>query len=157
MSVSVSSRRLLLAAAGVAALALAGCETVDETVNEVVGNNFSATLSGSSEVPGPGDPDGWGRARVTINDAANTICTDLEVRDIGDITAAHIHRGGPGVAGPPVVTLDAPDDNDSDDCDTKDDMLVDEIRRNPGNFYVNVHTVAHPQGAIRGQLAEEHD
>ena len=86
MQGSVCSSRLMLAACG--AFALASCETVDETVNEVVGNNFSATLSGASEVP-PADPDGWGRARITINDSANTICTDLEVRDIGDVTAAH--------------------------------------------------------------------
>ena len=154
MSVSVLKGPLLLAACG--AFALAGCETVDEVANEVVGNNFEATLSGASEVP-PGDPDGWGRARITINDAANTICTDLEVRDIGDVTAAHIHRGAAGVNGPPVVTLDAPDDNDSDDCDTKDDALIDEIRHNPAGFYVNVHTSAYPAGAIRGQLFEHHD
>ena len=154
MSVRVHARSLLLAACG--ALALAGCETMDEVTNEVVGNAFEATLSGANEVP-PADPDGWGRARVTINDAANTICTDLEVRDIGVVTAAHIHRGAAGVNGPPVVTLDAPDDNDSDECDTKDDMLIDEIRRNPGAFYVNVHTAAYPDGAIRGQLFEHHD
>ena len=154
MSFSLAHGRLVLAACG--AFALFGCETMDETVNEVVGNNFRADLSGANEVP-PGDADGWGRARVTINDAANTICTDLEVRDIGEVTAAHIHRGAVGVNGPPVVTLDAPDDNDSDDCDTKDDALVDEMRRNPGAFYVNVHTGAYPDGAIRGQLVEEHD
>ena len=154
MSVSVLKGRLLLAACG--AFALAGCETVDEVSNEVVGNAFEATLSGASEVP-PGDPDGWGRARITINDSANTVCTDLEVRDIGDVTAAHIHRGAAGVNGPPVVTLDAPDDNDSDDCDTKDDALVDEMRKNPGAFYVNVHTAQYPDGAVRGQLVEEHD
>jgi CHRD domain-containing protein len=151
---SVSVKPLLVAACG--ALALAGCETVDEAVNEVVGNNFVANLSGANEVP-PADPDGWGRARITVNDATNQICTDLEVRDIGDVTAAHIHRGGAGVNGPPVVTLDAPDDNDSDDCDSKDDALVDEIRHNPGGFYVNVHTSAWPDGAIRGQVFEEHD
>ena len=154
MAVSVLHGRLLLAACG--AMALVGCETVDEVANEVVGNNFEATLSGASEVP-PGDPDGWGRARITINDAANTVCTDLEVRDIGEVTAAHIHRGAPGMNGPPVVTLDAPDDNDSDDCDTKDDALIDELRNNPGAFYVNVHTDAYPNGAIRGQVFEHHD
>ena len=74
------------------------------------------------------------------------------MRDIGDVTAAHIHRGAAGVAGPPVVTLDPPDDNDSDDCDTVDDALVDEIRTNPGGFYVNVHTADYPNGAIRGQI-----
>ena len=144
------SAHLLLAACG--AVALAGCESVAEEVNEVVGNNFTATLSGGAEVPGPGDPDGWGRASIVINDATNTICTDLEVRDIGNVTAAHIHRGASGVAGPPVVNLDPPDDNDSDDCDNVDDALVDEIRTNPRGFYVNVHTDDYPDGAIRGQL-----
>ena len=54
--------------------------------------------------------------------------------------------------GPPVVTLDAPDDNDSDDCDDVADALLDEIRRSPADFYVNVHTAEHPDGAIRGQI-----
>ena len=150
MPISVRPRHVLLAAAGV--FALAGCETVKEEVDEVVGNNFRAEMNGASEVPGPGDPNGFGKAEIAINDAANSICTDLEVRDIGNVTAAHIHRGGSGVAGPPVVNLDPPDDNDSDDCDTVDDALVDEIRANPGGFYVNVHTDDYPDGAIRGQL-----
>lgn len=150
MSVSVKPRHALLLAAGI--LALAGCETVKEEVDEVVGNNFRAEMNGTTEVPGPGDPDGFGKAEIAINDATNSICTDLEVRDIGAVTAAHIHRGGPGVAGPPVVDLDPPDDNDSDDCDTVDDSLVDEIRNNPGGFYVNVHTAEFPEGAVRGQL-----
>lgn len=150
MSRSVKPRHLLLMAAG--AIALVGCETVKEEVDEVVGNNFRADLSGAKEVPGPGDPDGWGKAAIAINDATNSICTDLEVRDIGDVTAAHIHRGGPGVAGPPVVNLDPPDDNDSDDCDNVADALVDEIRHNPRGFYVNVHTAQYPNGAIRGQI-----
>jgi hypothetical protein len=151
MSLRITPRPLLLAAAA-AALALAGCETVKEEVDEVVGNNFRADLSGAAAVPGPGDPDGFGKAAIAINDATNSICTDLEVRDVGAVTGAHIHRGGPGVAGPPVVTLDPPDDNDSDDCDTVSDALVDEIRHNPGGFYVNVHTAEYPQSAIRGQI-----
>ena len=143
--------RYLLLAAG-AGLALAGCETVDEAVNDAVGNQLRAEMNGANE-PGGGDPDGSGLARVEINDVTNTVCTDLEVRQIGVVTAAHIHRGASGVNGPPVVTLDAPDDNDSDDCDTVDDALVDEIRGNPGGFYVNVHTADFQGGAVRGQLA----
>ena len=150
MSMIVKPRHWLLLAAG--AVALAGCETVKEEVDEVVGNNLRADLNGASEVPGPGDPDGFGKAAIAVNDATNSVCTDLEVRDIGAVTAAHIHRGGPGVAGPPVITLDPPDDNDSDDCDNVDNALVDEIRNNPGGFYVNVHTAEFPDGAIRGQI-----
>ena len=152
MSVSVNSRRLLLAACG--AFALSGCETVNEAVNEVVGNNFVATLTGANEVPAA-DPDGSGVAHIAINDATNQVCTHLEVRDIAPVTAAHIHQGAAGVNGPVVITLDAPDDDDSDDCDTVADSLVDQLRHNPGGFYVNVHTSDYPNGAIRGQIVEE--
>ena len=146
------SLALMLAASGT--FALAACETVNEVANDAVGDQFRAQLAGSNE-PGGGDPDGAGLARVEMNDTTNTICTDLEVRMISPATAAHIHRGATGVNGPPVVTLDVPDDNDSDDCDEVADALVDEIRANPSGFYVNVHTADFPDGAIRGQLVNE--
>jgi hypothetical protein len=151
MDMIVRAPGILLAAG--AALALAGCETVEEEINEDIGNRFIAQLSGANEVP-RADPDGAGMARIAINDASNRVCTDLEVRMIGTVTAAHIHRGAAGTNGPPVITLDPPDDNDSDDCDTADDALVDEIRANPAAFYVNVHTTDYPDGAIRGQISE---
>lgn len=145
----MTRRSTLLIAAGT--VLLAGCETVERTVTDVIGNNFAANLSGANEIP-PGDPDGVGTAHISIDDATNRICTHLEVRNIGPVTAAHIHRGAAGVNGPPVITLDAPDDDDSDDCDDVDNDLLDEIRRTPTNFYVNVHTAEHPNGAIRGQI-----
>jgi hypothetical protein len=146
----LKKRRVLIGAA-CATLALAACETVEEAVDETVGSEFHAALNGGNEVPA-GDPDGWGRADVSINDATDRVCTDLEVRSISAVTAAHIHRGAAGVNGPPVVNLDPPDDNDSDDCDSITDSLADEIRANPSAFYVNVHTADYPNGAIRGQL-----
>ncbi|MGZ8347152.1 MAG: CHRD domain-containing protein [Allosphingosinicella sp.] len=149
---AIFTKSLLLAACG--AVALAGCETLNEVANDAVGDQYRAQLSGANE-PGGGDPDGAGLARLEISDATNTICTDLEVRMISPATAAHIHRGAAGVNGPPVVTLDTPDDNDSDDCDEVADALINEIRANPGGFYVNVHTADYPNGAIRGQLVNQ--
>ena len=68
------------------AAALAGCETVAQ----VVGDEYTANLSGAAEVPGPGDADGWGRATVDLNPTIPQVCTDLEVRDIlVPATAAH--------------------------------------------------------------------
>src|SRR5687768_15938807 len=145
----MSHHTKLLIAAGAALLA--GCETVERATTEIVGNNFSANLTGANEVP-PADPDGVGTARISTDDATNRICARLEVRNIAAGTAAHIHRGRAGVNGPPVVTLDAPDDDDSDDCDDVTDSLLDEIRRSPGDFYVNVHTAEYPNGAVRGQI-----
>jgi hypothetical protein len=145
----MSHQTKLLIAAG--AVLLAGCETVEKAATDVIGNNFSANLTGANEVP-PADPDGAGTASISTDDATNRICTRLEVRNIGAVTAAHIHRGRAGVNGPPVVTLDAPDDDDSNDCDDVADALLDEIRRSPADFYVNVHTAEYPDGAIRGQI-----
>ncbi|WP_114950709.1 CHRD domain-containing protein [Sphingosinicella terrae] len=112
---------------------------------------FRAVLT-DHNLTGVGDPDGWGRARVRIDDSFNILCTDLEVRSIDEVLSAQIHRGTEGTEGPPVVNLDAPDDEDSDDCDNVGDTLADEIQANPAGFYVLVKTREHPEGAIRGQL-----
>lgn len=117
---------------------------------------FSAALTGANEVP-PGDPDGAGTARVRVLGGLNQVCVRLEVRGISRATAAHIHRGGEGVNGPPVVNLDPPDDEDEGDCDRVGDALADEIQANPAGFYVNVHTAEYPDGAIRGQLMPSAD
>jgi hypothetical protein len=131
-----------------AGLALAACETV----GDAVGEGLNATLSGAAEVPGPGDPDGRGMAEITTVDRTDNLCYELAVSNIEPATAAHIHRGGPGVSGPPVVTLDAPADGESNGCLSVDSALVDEMERNPGGFYVNVHNARYPNGAVRGQL-----
>lgn len=143
-------RTITSLAAGALAITLAGCETVAEETQPTL----NATLTGAAEVPGPGDPDGSGTAEVSIADALDSVCYEINVVNIGSVTAAHIHRGAAGVAGPPVVTLDAPTDGHSEECEGVDGGLADEIRRNPAAFYVNVHTSDHPDGAIRGQLSD---
>jgi hypothetical protein len=40
----------------------------------------------------------------------------------------------------------------SQKCVTAAAATVSAIRRNPGNFYANVHTSKNPAGAARGQL-----
>ena len=123
-----------------------------ETVGDVVGTGLNADLGGTSEVPGPGDPDGRGMAEVSIVGRFDRLCYELTVHAIDPATAAHIHRGAAGVAGPPVVVMDAPSDGESTGCVRLESGLASEIERNPAGFYVNVHTAAFPAGAIRGQL-----
>ena len=67
-------------------------------------------------------------------------------------TMAHIHKGAPGVAGPPVVTLANPSTMKSEGCVDVSPELAGDIADHPANYYVNVHNTAHPDGAIRGQL-----
>jgi hypothetical protein len=38
---------------------------------------FDAELRGKKEVPGPGDPDGRGRAEVTVKPKAGKVCFEL--------------------------------------------------------------------------------
>jgi hypothetical protein len=118
------------------------------------GAELSATLTGAAEVPGPGDPDGSGMVRITLNPGAGEVCFNLEVSNIEAATASHIHPGGPTVAGPPVVTLAPPPSaGSSTACVSADRELVLAIRKNPSEYYVNVHNAEFPGGAIRGQLA----
>lgn len=110
----------------------------------------SARLTGAAEVPGPGDPDGRGHANVRIK--RDRVCTTVVVKNIQAASAAHIHRGAAGTAGPVVVHLQAPSDGASSSCAHVDRALAVEIARHPGRFYVNVHNAAYPAGAVRGQL-----
>ncbi|MEV6710747.1 CHRD domain-containing protein [Lentzea sp. NPDC051208] len=107
-------------------------------------------LTGKAEVPGPGDPDGRGQASVRIS--RDKLCVSLTVRNIQPATAAHIHRGAKGTAGPVVVNLAAPSDGTSYSCVQVDRALTREIAHKPGQFYVNVHNAEYPAGAVRGQL-----
>jgi hypothetical protein len=127
---------------------LSGCALMSDSVGE----KYSMTLTGGREVPGPGDRDGSGIADIIVDSHAPQICFSLEVEDIEAATAAHIHRGRVGEAGPPVVTLEPPGDGDSEGCLLIDRAITKEINAAPANFYVNVHNDEFPNGALRGQF-----
>jgi hypothetical protein len=114
-----------------------------------------AVMTGGEERPGPGDPDGIGRAVITINDAANTLCVDLQFTNVTlPTTGFHIHLAPPGVAGPIVVPFANPTTNQFHQCVVvENEALLDNIAANPGQYYINLHTQPlYAAGAIRGQL-----
>lgn len=119
------------------------------------GRKLQTTLTGAAEVPGPGDTDGSGSASITVNPGKNQVCYKVTVANIDVATAAHIHDADVGVAGPVVVGLNAPDASGaSSGCATVTRELALEILKDPGEYYVNVHNAAFPDGAVRGQLAK---
>jgi CHRD domain len=136
---------LLMAAVAVAGTAAAA---------QAEGRTLSATLTGAAEVPGPGDPDGTGSATLTVNPGLGQICYELTVSGIAPATAAHIHVGAAGVAGPVVVTLAPPTDGTSSGCVGVSRELALAILTNPSGYYVNVHNADYPAGAVRGQLSK---
>ena len=120
---------------------------------------LSANLRGAKEVPGPGDPDGHARAVLRLS--GNQVCFALRWAGITAPNAAHIHLGGPDVAGPVVVPFFGdpagpsviPDTVSSvRGCVTADPALVAAIARHPSAYYTNIHTPDFPAGAVRGQL-----
>jgi CHRD domain len=114
---------------------------------------LTAALIGAAEVPGPGDPDAVGAAAVTLDSTAGMVCYALHVVNIATpATAAHIHEGAVGVAGPIVVPFTAPTGGDSSGCVQAERDLITRLQQNPAGFYVNVHNPDYPEGAARGQL-----
>ena len=145
-------RTLLILTTTAAALALTGCATVEEGIAEKTTTTYKATLTGAQEVGG-GDRDGAGRAEISISDNFGQIGYDLnDIRGIGPIAAAHIHRGAPGVNGPVVFTLKPANEGGYKGCSDGAEWTQDRIENNPEAFYVNVHNAEFPNGAIRGQL-----
>lgn len=118
------------------------------------GRPFSITLTGAAEVPGPGDPDGSGTGKITLNHGQGRVCFKFAVSNVDNITAAHIHRGGTTVAGPVVVGLFSGGFDNEGCTENVSRALIKEIMQFPGRFYVNIHSTAHPAGAIRAQLAK---
>ena len=144
----------------------------------VAGDNFVATLSGGQEVPAR-DTQAVGVATFKLSEDGTTLRFKLNVANLDNAFAAHIHCGAVGVNGPVGVTLfmgvpaggtvngtlaegtiTAPDPGNG--CDWTDLAAV-LAAMGSGDTYVNVHTndgVAPPNtgpgdfpgGEIRGQV-----
>jgi CHRD domain len=115
-----------------------------------------AVMTGAKEVragESAGDSNGRGSFSATLD--GRTLCYGIQVKNIANPVAAHIHTGGPEVRGAVVVPLKQPAKGDpgaSAACVNVSRSRADALTANPASFYVNVHTAGLPNGAVRGQL-----
>jgi hypothetical protein len=137
------------------------------------GTPFMAVLVPQTEVPNPpgGDPNpaAGGVAFVTLNSGQEEVCFTVSFSGLSaPVSDAHIHFAPAGVRGGVVVPFAAPvaplfpavTSGTVARCVPADRELIKAIRKNPENYYVNIHTRStpanpltdRPGGAIRGQL-----
>ncbi|MBX3064003.1 MAG: CHRD domain-containing protein [Anaerolineae bacterium] len=117
---------------------------------------FVVYLTGAAEVPGPGDPDGYGVAAISFDPTTNVISFEVAVSGLTlPATASHIHMAPVGESGDVVVPANGMPDANGMQLSTSDPVdpaLLQSILANPSDFYFNVHTSDYPGGAVRGQL-----
>jgi hypothetical protein len=147
-------RFMLAGLAAVLLVAAMGVAVASPSTKAAAPVVLKAKLIGPNEVPGPGDPDGSGKATVTIDPTTGQVCFKISAKNVTlPSTNAHIHEAPKGVQGPVVVQLAGPDGSGrSNGCLPTTQAQAQEIVGNPAGFYVNVHTTDFPGGAIRGQL-----
>jgi hypothetical protein len=115
------------------------------------GRPLHATLLPQNSVP-PTASNGSGTALVTLNQGQGEVCWDITVSNLtSPVILAHIHEGVAGTNGPVVVDFMEPV-NGLNGCVSADATLIKQIRDDPADFYVNVHTTMFPAGEVRGQL-----
>lgn len=133
------------------------------------GTPFMAVLVPGEEPNPPGgdpNPAAGGVIFLTLNSGQEEICFKTTFSGLSaPASNAHIHRGPSQVAGPVVVPLATPafpaaTSGTVAQCVFADREMIKAIRKNPENYYVNIHTsggppgAARPGGAIRGQLTK---
>ncbi|PZS40370.1 MAG: hypothetical protein DLM62_03220 [Pseudonocardiales bacterium] len=145
------------------ALTVATPAAADEVSSASYGY-FSIQLTGH-EVPGEGDHNGQGYARLDLNPEHETACFVITWRRIdGAVTALHLHAAHHGGQGPRWIDFFndkhlAGAGNTVSGCVHVDGShgmsprdKIQAVIKDPSGFYLNVHSTEFPDGAIRGQL-----
>ncbi len=129
--------------------------------------DFKAKLSGHQSVPAV-KTKATGYSEFKLSKDGKELKFKLTVKDIKNVTAAHIHMGKKGENGAPLVDLFTGPKKEGKfggtlcegtitGQDLKGDLQgksIDDLVKlfKSGSTYVNVHTDANPDGEIRGQI-----
>ena len=112
--------------------------------------NMTAELNGAAEVP-PNDSAGTGTLEATYDTETMMFTWTVTYEGLtGDATAAHFH--GPAAKGENAdvaVPIEDPKSGAKGSATLTDAQAAD---LTAGRYYINVHTAAHPDGEIRGQV-----
>jgi hypothetical protein len=99
--------------------------------------------------------EGIGQATLDLDPDSRSVCYDIELEDIPEPTALHIHSGELAEAGPVVLDLEWQGDSaEGEGC--LEGVDVDLLRRiidDKRGHFLQVHSERYPDGAARGHLS----
>ena len=140
--------RPAVAALALGALMLATTPVMAETIS------YKADLKSATEVP-PNDSQGTGNLDAVYDAASKKMTYTVTYTGLtGPATAAHFH--GPAVAGanaPPVVPVTGSVASPIKGEATLTEAQLADLQA--GRWYFNIHTAAHKEGEIRGQVLKK--
>jgi hypothetical protein len=147
MNISISRRIVIVAACtiGIAAWAVA---------SKAAPESFKVALAGAQQVP-PVETAGKGTADLTYDPATRMVTWSISYDGLSaPATMAHFH--GPAAAGkngPVTVWLSKQGSPVASPIKGEATLTPEQAAQfTAGEWYINVHTQAHPGGEIRGQV-----
>jgi len=137
-------------------------------------SDFSASLSGDNEVPDAVETDASGEAYFKVNSDSTELSYTINLSKADSVIMAHIHYGTSEDNGPISVWLYPAPDNQTKSLEPgpingtlKSGTVTDSTLSGPfsgktvldlvhaiqhDSAYVMIHTSAHPEGELRGQI-----
>lgn len=119
--------------------------------------HFTVQLT-PGEVPEGGDQNGQGTAELNLSEAGKQACFSTNWKGLkGQVTAFHLHAASQGNEGPPFIHFfdnqNFPGaDGKASGCVPATADQIHAVIANPAKYYLNLHSTAFTDGALRGQL-----
>jgi MYXO-CTERM domain-containing protein len=140
---------ILLAAAVVTAAPLANAATV----------KYTATINGAQEAPAVDSP-AKGTADLDFDDQTRELRGTITLDPMPDtpVVNQHIHNGKCGESGSIVKNLTPPGQNGVIAIDPVMPLTLNADQAaalEAGNLYINIHSMKHPGGELRGQILKQ--
>ena len=129
---------------------------------------FISILTGTQETP-PNSSPALGFGTIVLNDAQTEATLSLQWAAItGNLTAAHIHLGAPGIGGPRLLEFTTTGGSNGSISNVAWVLqpvttatgtvlsVADQVNALlAGNIYFNIHSTGFPGGEIRGQVLQD--
>jgi hypothetical protein len=115
---------------------------------------LAANLLGQDVANGAGDDKASANFNGEVDLKRNSVCYYLDMDGLDGATAVHIHQKDQAAADPPTLELKVPAAGGDETCVNGDNAVLTPIARTPDNYYIDIHSSSHPDGAVRGALRE---